>query len=106
MYQMTLKETILTSEEYVKLLQEADSAWEVRAKTPDFTFEVLKDPTLRTRPSERERYLVLKNTENNRTVILKNQGVRADTREGYAFDHATVGEKGFFEYWNKGAVNE
>ena len=103
---MTLKETIRTSEEYVKVLQQADAEWEAQSNTPDFTFKVLKDPRLRTRPSERERNLVLTNNENKRTMILKDRGVRADAREGYVFEKAIVGENRFTEYWNKGAVNE
>lgn len=103
---MTLKETIRTSEEYVKVLQQADAEWEAQSNTPDFTFKVLKDPRLRTRPSERERNLVLTNNENKRTMILKDRGVRADAREGYVFEKAIVGENKFTEYWIKGAVNE
>ena len=107
---MISKETIRTSEEYIKVLQQADAEWEAQSNTPDWTFEVLKDPRLRTRPSERERNLVLLNVlinnENKRTVILKDRGVRDDAREGYVFEKAIVGENKFTEYWNKGVGDE
>jgi hypothetical protein len=106
MYQMTSRKTICTSEEYSKALEQADAEWEAQSSNKDWTFEVLKDPRLRTRPSERERYLVLKNSENNRTVILKDRGARAEVREGYVFDRAELGANGFSEFWTKGAVNE
>jgi hypothetical protein len=106
MYQMTSKKIILTSEEYVKALQQADAEWEAQTKNKDWTFEVLKDPRLRTRPSERERYLVFKNFENDRIVVLKNRSPRAEIKEGYVFDRAELGANGFSEFWIKGAVNE
>jgi len=106
MYQMISKETIRTSEEYIKVLQQADAEWEAQSNNKDWTFEVLKDPRLRTRPSERERLLVLKDFETNRHMILKDRGVSTNTLEGYVFDRVKVGSNGVAEFWTKGAVNE
>ena len=99
-------ETIHTSEEYIEILEQADQEWEAKSKTKEWTFEVLKDPRLRTRPSERERNIVLTDAENNRTTLLKYRGVRVDTRKGYVFEKVMMGENKFTEFWTKGTPNE
>ena len=103
---MISKETTLSNEEYIKILQEADAEWEAQRTTKDWTFEVLKDPRLRTRPSERERHLVIKDLKAHQMSVLKDRGVRTDAREGYVFDHAEVGKNGFNEFWIKVATDE
>jgi len=103
---MNDRETIHTSKEYIEILEQADQEWKAKSKTKEWTFEVLKDPRLRTRPSERERNIVLADAENGEWAILKHRGVRLDTRKGYVFEKVIVGENKFAEFWTKGTPNE
>ena len=106
MYQMTLQQTIRDSEEYVKFLQEADSVWEAKSKTLDWTFEVLKNPRLRTRPSQRTRHVVCKDVKRNRHFIFKSSIVTDEIMEGYVFDCVEVNDNGVTEFYTKGADHE